>query len=114
MKNGDDERIEKKIAELDKEKIVSWIYDKGKIFLRFKIDFSGTDYDCVMMAAFEYKKGIKSLGDSQYAIEFECDEENLEMKFMDAANTYKNIIEEARNIPDREYGCELEHIVRTF
>lgn len=112
MKNISKERIARKIAKLAKSKNVSWVFENGKIFLRFKINLADINYDCAMMAAFEYKKRIISAGNSEYIIIFECKEENLETIFHSAEVLCKEIIEEAKAMSDYENSHELKNDMR--
>lgn len=112
MENTGNERIAKKIAKLAKSKNVSWVFENGKIFLRFKINLADINYDCAMMAAFEYKKRIISAGNSEYMIIFECKEENLEAIFHGAEVLCEEIMEEARTMSDYENSHELKNDMR--
>lgn len=112
MKNSASNEIAQKIAQLTEGKNVSWIFENGKIFLRFKIDLADINYDYILMAAFEYKKMIVSSGHSEYAIVFECEENNLESVFHDAETIREKIIKEAKNISNYENSYELRNDIR--
>lgn len=109
MENSNKEKAATKIEKLTKGKNVLWIFENGKIFLRFIINFENINYDHIMMAAFEYKKRVELAGNSEYMIEFECEENNLDAVFHNAEDLCKKILEEARNIPDYENRYELKN-----
>ncbi len=109
MRSSNKEMTAIKIAKLAKGKNVLWVFENGKIILRFIIDFENINYDHIMMAAFEYKKRVALAGNSEYMIEFECEENNLDTVFHRAEDICKKILEEARSIPDYENRYELKN-----
>lgn len=109
MKNSNKGKAATKIEKLAKGKNVLWVFENGKIILRFIINFENINYDHIMMAAFEYKKRVASAGNSEYMIEFECEENDLDAVFHSAEDLCKKIMEEARNIPDYENRYELKN-----
>lgn len=109
MKNSNKEITTAKIEKLTRGKKVLWVFENGKIFLRFIINFENINHDHIMMAAFEYKKRVASAGNSEYMIEFECEENNLDAVFQSAEDLCGKILEEARNIPDYENRYELKN-----